>query len=107
MHGKVCVAPGLQYLNDKFSASGELGESVAAFKAARLVWPQKMVEMQPTFHDIDTLQAFLNQHTVLENVKKELPAYLTKAADLDRNVDPLQWWKDHSNDVCTLLVCSS
>jgi hypothetical protein len=91
----------LQYFNDKFSQSGELGGSVAAFKAARLVWPQKMVEMQPTSIDIDELQTFpfLNESSVLENLKKELSVYLTKAADLDRNIDPVQWWKDHTDDL--------
>ena len=44
-YGKACVAPGIKYFNDKFSASGELGESVAAFKAARLVWPQSQLPM--------------------------------------------------------------
>lgn len=29
------VDPGIKYFNDEFSASGQLGESVAAFKAAR------------------------------------------------------------------------
>lgn len=97
---KACVAPGLQYFKDKFSDSGELGESVVAFKAARLLWPQKMFEMQPTSHNVDALQVFpfLNELTILENLK-ELPVYLTKAADLDWNIDPLQWWKDHSNDL--------
>jgi hypothetical protein len=34
-YGKACIAPGLQYFNEKFSPSGELGESF--FKAARLL----------------------------------------------------------------------
>lgn len=65
---KACVAPGLQYLKVKFSDSGELGESVAAFKAVRLLWPQKMFEMQPTSHDVDALQVFpfLNELTILK-----------------------------------------
>ena len=52
-YGKACVAPGLQYFHGKFS--GELGEGVAAFKAARLVCPQKVVEMQPNAQDVDAL----------------------------------------------------
>ena len=55
-YGKARVAPGLQYYHGKFS--GELSETVAAFKAARLVLPQKMVEMQPNSQDVDALQAF-------------------------------------------------
>lgn len=82
-YGKACVAPGLQYFKEKFSPAGGLGQSVAAFKAARLAWLQKMVEMQPTSNDIDTLQAFpfLNESSVLDNLKTELPVYLIKAAD--------------------------
>ena len=92
-YGKACIAPDLQYFNEKFSASGELGESLAAFKAARL----KMVEMQPTSQDIDSLQAF--PFSKVSSLKQELPSYLAKATDLDKYVTPLNWWKDHSNDL--------
>ena len=88
-YGKVCVATGLQYFLDKFS--GELSESLAAFKAARLVCPQKMVEMQSNSQDIDAMQAFpFLKKPLLESLKKELPMYLTKATDLDKDADPLQ-----------------
>ena len=40
---KACIAPRLQYFHDKLS--GEPNESVAAFKTARLVSPQKVVEI--------------------------------------------------------------
>lgn len=60
-YGKVCVAPGLQYFKEKFSPAGELGQSVAAFKAARLAWPQKMVEMQPTSNDRHTTGISISQ----------------------------------------------
>ena len=60
---------------------------------------------KPTSNDVDALQAFpfLNESSVLENLKKELPTYLTKEADLDSNIDPLEWWRDHSDD----LLCWS
>ena len=48
-YGNAYVAPGLQYCHNKFS--GEPSESVAALKAARLVSPQKMVEIQPNAQD--------------------------------------------------------
>lgn len=97
-YGKACVAPGLQYFHDKFS--GELSESVAAFKAARLVSPQKMVEIQPSAQDIDAMKCFpFLKGTVIDNLKQELPVYLAKAEDLDEAADPLQWWKRHSEDL--------
>ena len=33
------------------------------------------------------------------NLKQELSTLLAKAAGLDKDVDPLQWWKNHSNDL--------
>ena len=36
---------------------------------------------------------------MLQNLRKELPVYLAEAADLDRNVDPVQWWKNHPDDL--------
>ena len=34
------------------------------------------------------------------NLDQELPTLLAKAAaGLDKDVDPLQWWKNHSNDL--------
>ena len=92
-YGKACVAPGFQYFNAKFSASGELSDSMAAFKAARLLWPQKMLEMQPTSQDI---QAFPFLKGSVQSLKQEFPTYIAKAADLEENVTPLNWWKDHS-----------
>ena len=42
-YANTCIKPGLQYFLDKFSQ--ELSGSVAAFKAARLFLPQKVVEL--------------------------------------------------------------
>ena len=33
------------------------------------------------------------------NLEQELSTLLAKAAGLDKDVDPLQWWKNHSNDL--------
>ena len=68
-------------IHDKLS--GELHESFAAFKAARLVWPQKTVKVQPTSQDVDALQAFpFLKGSVSVSLKNELPTYIAKAADL-------------------------
>ena len=80
-YGNAYVAPGLQYFYDKFS--GELSESVAAFKVARLVSPQKMVEIQPNAQDKDAMKCFpFLKGTVIDNLKQELPVYLAKAENL-------------------------
>ena len=94
-----CIKPGLQYFLDKFSQ--ELSGSVAAFKAARLFLPQKVVELKPDAAAVDSLQAFpfLNKASTLVNLKSELPSYLAKAADIDAEKDPLVLWKAHSADL--------
>ena len=33
------------------------------------------------------------------SLEQELPTLLVKVAGLDKDVDPLQWWKNHSNDL--------
>ena len=74
--------------------------SVAAFKAARLFLPQKVVELKPDAAAVDSLQAFpFFKASVLGDLKSELPNYLAKAADVHIDLDPLDWWKNHSADL--------
>lgn len=81
----------------------QLENSVAVFKAARWAWPQKI----QSSNDIDTLQAFrfLYETNVLENLKKELPVYLTKAADWIEIL--ILSSGGRSNNRLALLVCCS
>ena len=83
----------------KSSDSGELGESLAAFKGAKLFCPQNLFEMQPTAQDIDSLEAFPFLKASVSSLKQGLPADLAKAADVNENISTLNWWKDHTNDL--------
>ena len=78
-YANTCIKPGLQYFLDKFTE--ELSGSVAAFKAACLFLPQKVVELKPDVAAVDSLQAFpfLMKASILVNLKSELPSYLTCA----------------------------
>ena len=97
-YAKTCVRPGLQYFLTKFSE--ELSGSVAAFKAARLFDPQKVVGLKPDAAAVDSLQAFpFLKSPTLANLKAELPSYLVKAADIDPSTDALLWWKTNSTDL--------
>ena len=79
-YAKACVRPGLQYFVDKFTQ--ELGGTVAAFKAACLFLPAKVVELNPDAAAVDSLQAFpFFDASVIAALKSELPSYLAKAAD--------------------------
>ena len=97
-YAKACITPGLQYFLEKFSQ--ELRGSVAAFKAARLFLPQNVVELNPDAGTVDSLQAFpFFTAPLLADLKSELPSYLAKAAGVDADFDPLEWWKAHKTDL--------
>ena len=95
-YAKRCVGPGLNYFKMKFN--GELSGTVAAFKAARFFLPCKIHEMKPDASAIDDLKAFpfLDNVTVLNGLKVELPSYLAKAADVSPSIETLTWWKNNS-----------
>ena len=50
--------------------------------------------MQPTANSVDSLKAFpfLDKQEVIDGLKKELPQYLAKAADVSSEIDPVDWW---------------
>ena len=89
------MQPGLDYFLTKFTQ--DLSDSVAAFKAARLFVPQKVVEMQPNANAVDDLAVFpfLNDPALLSQLKLE---YLVKAEDVSADMAPLAWWarQEHS-----------
>ena len=54
-HASKCVQPGLNYFNSKFfDDSAPLSDSLAAFKAARLFVPHRLIEMEADVNSVDT-----------------------------------------------------
>ena len=91
-----CVQQGLDYFQEKLDST--LKDAFAIFKAARLFSPQKTHSMQPTASDIDCLRAFpFFTQDVIDQLKKELPVYLSKCADTDPDFCPLTWWKQNAS----------
>ena len=72
-----------------------------AFKAARLFVPHKIEEMKPNPSDVDSLKAFpfLNNPSLLDSLKRELPAYVAKAADISETTDTLAWWRKYRTEL--------
>ena len=96
------MQPGLDYFISKFFGdSAPLRESLAAFKAARLFVPHRLVEMEANVNSVDSLAAFpfLNKPSVIESLKTELPTYLSLAQDVAPTVETLNWWKGHKEDL--------
>ena len=95
-YGVLCVKPVFDYFVLKFR--NELKPVVDAFKAAQLFLPHKVNYLRPDSSSVDSLKAFpfYQDNTLLDNLKVELPCYLSSAVDLGQDIDPLDWWKRHS-----------
>ena len=95
-YGVSCVKPAFDYFVIKFR--NELKPVVDAFKAAQLFLPQKVNDLRPDSSSVDSLKAFpfYQDSTLLDNLKIELPCYLSSSVDLGQDIDPLDWWKRHS-----------
>ena len=57
--------------------------------------------MQVDSLDVDELASFpfLNKPTILTNLKSELHVYVAAVEDISPDIDILQWWKNHQNDL--------
>ena len=109
-YAKSCVSSAYAYFRTKFER--DLQPTVLAFKAAQFFPLHKIGEIQPSAADIDILTSipFLNSPEVLNDLKKELPAYLAAAEDVSPQVDPLHWWRGHESQLpkwakaCSLVL---
>ena len=105
-YAQSCIRPGLDYFKRKVDTT--LKDALAAFKAARLFSPQKLNSMQPTSADIDCLVAFpFFSREFIDQLKKELPLYLSKSADTDVGFCPLKWWKENGKDIPNWAIAAS
>ncbi len=61
----------------------DLQPAVAAFKAARLFCPHKVIDLHPDTSAVDSVAAFpLRDNGLIANLKAELPQYLASDAEL-------------------------
>ena len=63
--------------------------------------PGKIGYLRPNATSVNSLAAFsfLNHDELLSGLKEELPTYLAIATDVAPDIDPLEWWKHHENDL--------
>ena len=104
-HAKQCIQTGLEYFNLQLNTS--LRISLMAFKAARLINPIVIRNLNPDASSVDLLKSFpFVTADEICNLKGELPAYLAKAEDLDEKVYKLSWWKSQETSLpnwCTVV----
>ncbi len=93
------MQPAFDYFQTKFH--GDLKPAVSAFKAAQLICPHNVNDLQPDLSTVDRVTAFsfLQDTVLVTNLKAELPQYLACAADLAQEVDSLDWWNQHSTSL--------
>ena len=93
--------PAFEYFKSKFDPSrGELRETLLAFKASRYFAPNQLNELRPSPTEVDRLKSFpFLSHQLIEEMKCELPAYLSLAEDVSADVNVTSWWKDHEQDI--------
>ena len=74
---------------------------MAAFKTKKLFLPSKVQEMMPSSEDVDSLRAFpfLDNPTLMIDLKGELPTYVSKANGVSSKFDVLSWWENHSQEL--------
>ena len=96
-----CIKPAHDYFFLKFH--NDLQLPLAAFKAAQLFSPAKVKCCKPVAQDVDAVKAFpfLCDNSHIEDLKAELPKYLTlvDSTTPDDPAEILPWWKQHSQDL--------
>ena len=105
-YARECVRSGIDYFNQQLSNS--LKVPLEIFKACRLFSPQQVATMRPTATSLDqslSTVPFMNQLEI-EDLKKELPDYLARVADLSEEFDPVEWWRLNSTTLPCLSTCA-
>lgn len=93
------VQDALNYFLRKFNIQHVA--NVRAFKAAKLLSPGEVVSMRPgppAVEQLRTVPAFDNDG-LIGDLQNELPAYLAAADGVYLDVDPLQWWGEHREEL--------
>ncbi len=98
-YSKSCVQPAYSYFNVTFGH--DLKQTVEAFKYARFFDPAKITGLKPFCNDNDQLKVFpfFNSDDKLDELKAELPTYLAKADGVSTEMDKLDWWRKHENEL--------
>ena len=103
-YARDCVRSGIDYFN-----CHSLKVPLEIFKTCCLFSPHQVGTMRPTAASLDqtlsTTVPFITQAEI-EDLKKELPHYIARVADLSAEFDPVEWWKLHSTTLLHWSTCA-
>ena len=93
-----CARPATNYFLQKFNV--EHYDTVRAFRAARMLCPWQVCQLQPPPAAVDELRLFpfLDDDVTVNALKQELPAFRAAAEDVT-GIDPAKWWKNHADEL--------
>lgn len=95
-----CIRPAYQFYQDKF-IHGPLQPLVMIFKSCRLFDPVKVKEMQPDAAAVNALRCvpFFDADNVIQPLQRELAAYQALTDDVAGEINVLEWWSQHSEEI--------
>jgi hypothetical protein len=99
-HARSVFQPAITYLRNL--VTGDLQSLLMAFRAVRVMIPSKAWSMPATGAHIDELTVlpfFQHDRVLLDQMKEELPLYLTLTEDTPSSVELLQWWNKHQDQL--------
>ena len=96
-HATSCVQPGISYYFQQLATN--MKGPLEAFKAARLLSPSKLSEMNPGVMAVESLGSFPFLSSLIPALKNEFPQYIALAEDVDPSYDPLLFWKRHESNL--------
>ena len=85
-YARYCIKGKFNYFNAQLSSN--LKEDLEVFKCCRLFSTHKVQEMNRTASSLDQHLSCIPFLMVMK-----LPTYLAGDADLDKEFDPVKWWK--------------
>ena len=96
-HATSCVQPGISYYFQQLATN--MKGPLEAFKAARLLSPSKLSEMNPGVMAVESLGSFPFLSSLIPALKDEFPQYIALAEDVDPSYDPLLFRKRHESNL--------
>ena len=94
-YGLTCVQPGFDYFTSKFATDRILTNDLACFKASRLCHPGRVNDLCrcPRNEELSICESDV------DHLVAELPRYIAAADGCPVDVDALEWWRRHKNDL--------
>lgn len=95
-----CVQEAINYFEKHLATTFK--NTMSIFKVARYFSPHMISHLKPNASDIDQLGAipFIKTQEIAK-LKEELPLYMARAKDIDKDICPLVWWKDNHDHLPT------